>query len=178
MLNEKVWPAMASAFQSGKGDLAERMMLALEAAQAAGGDIRGRQSAALLVVKEKASGRPWSDRSFDLRVDDHAEPLQELRRLLVLQRAYNHMNEGDLALEAKDHSRALREYSAAAELVPGNLEMVYWHAVALVNMGRTDDAVPLFRRVFNADKNWIELTRRLPQAGLLSADAVRRILVP
>jgi predicted Zn-dependent protease len=88
------------------------------------------------------------------------------------------MNEGDLALEAKDHSRALREYSAAAELVPGNLEMVYWHAVALVNMGRTDDAVPLFRRVFNADKNWIELTRRLPQAGLLSADAVRRILVP
>src|SRR5438128_9601738 len=92
MLNGQVWPAMAKAFERARGDLAERMMTALEAAQAAGGDIRGKQSAALIVASGKSTGRPWVDRLFDLRVDDHPEPLKELRRLLTLQRAYNHMN--------------------------------------------------------------------------------------
>lgn len=176
MANEKVWPAMAQAYSNTKGDLAHRMMAALDAAQSAGGDIRGSQSAALIVVKSKSTGKPWTDRLFDLRVDDHPEPLKELRRLLTLQRAYNHMNEGDLAIEAKDNARALREYSAAAKLVPDNLEMVYWHAVALVNINRLDDALPLFRRVFTADPNWIELTKRLPKVGLISEQAVRRIV--
>jgi uncharacterized Ntn-hydrolase superfamily protein len=175
MLNQKVWPAMAAAFSSAKGDLPERMMAALDAAQVAGGDIRGRQSAALVIVKSKPTGRPWADRTFDLRVDDHPEPLKELRRLLTLQRAYNHMNEGDLAVERKDNPRALREYSAAAKLVPDNLEMVYWHAVALANMDRVADSLPLFHRVFAADPNWLLLTRRLPKAGLLTEAAVRRI---
>ncbi|HYP04753.1 MAG TPA: DUF1028 domain-containing protein [Bryobacteraceae bacterium] len=178
MLNEKVWPTMDSAFRNSKGDLAERMMAALDAAQAAGGDIRGRQSAALIVVRAKPTGRPWTDRIFDLRVDDHPEPLKELRRLVTLQRAYNHMNEGDLAVEAKDHPRALREYSAAAALVPGNVEMVYWHAIALANMQRVNDALPLFQRVFASDANWRELTRRLPKAGLLTEEQARRIAGP
>jgi uncharacterized Ntn-hydrolase superfamily protein len=170
MLSDKVWPAMARAFESTTGDLADRMMAALDAAQAAGGDIRGRQSAALIVVTGKPTGKPWSDRLFDLRVDDSPEPLRELRRLLVLQRAYNHMNAGDVAVENKDNALALREYSAAAALVPDNVEMVYWHAVALVNMGRVDDSLPLFRRVFRADANWRTLTPRLAQVGLLPAD--------
>jgi uncharacterized Ntn-hydrolase superfamily protein len=146
------------------------MMAALDAAQAAGGDIRGRQSAALIVVTGKPTGKAWADRVFDLRVDDSAEPLKELRRLLVLQRAYNHMNAGDLAVENKDNDGALREYGAAAALVPDNLEMVYWHAVALVNMGRVDQSLPLFRRVFRADKNWLTLTPRLAKVGLLPAN--------
>ncbi|HEY6122495.1 MAG TPA: DUF1028 domain-containing protein, partial [Pyrinomonadaceae bacterium] len=118
MLNEKVWPAMAEAFESAKGDLAERMLAALDAAQAVGGDIRGRQSAAIIVVTGKPTGQPWKDRIFDLRVDDSPQPLQELRRLVTLQRAYNHMNAGDLAVEKKDNEGALREYSAAERLVP------------------------------------------------------------
>lgn len=170
MLNERVWPAMAQAFENTKGDLAEKMMAALEAAQAVGGDIRGRQSAAIIVVSGKPTGRAWSDRIVDLRVDDHAEPLKELRRLLNLQRAYNHMNAGDLAVEQKDNERALREYSAAARLVPDNVEMVYWHAVALVTMGRVEESLPLFRRVFAADKNWAVLTPRLVKSGLLPDD--------
>jgi len=170
MLSDTVWPVMATAFTSAKGDLADRMLAALDAAQSAGGDIRGRQSAALIVVTGKPTGRPWSDRVFDLRVDDHPEPLKELRRLLVLQRAYNHMNAGDLAVENKNNEAALREYSAAAALVPDNLEMVYWHAVALVNMGRVDQSLPLFRRVFRADKNWLTLTPRLAKVGLLPAN--------
>lgn len=170
MLNDKVWPAMSRAFENTKGDLAERMMAALDAAQEVGGDIRGKQSAALIVVTGKPTGKPWADRVFDLRVDDSAEPLKELRRLVTLQRAYNHMNAGDLAVEHKDNNRALAEYGAAAKLVPDNAEMVYWHAVALVNMGRVDESLPLFRRVFAMDKNWVTLTPRLAKVGLIPDD--------
>ena len=170
MLNDTIWPAMAKAFETVKGDLADRMLAALDAAQAAGGDIRGRQSAALIVASGTPTERPWADRVFDLRVDDHAEPLKELRRLVTLQRAYNHMNAGDLAVEKNDNAAALREYSAAEKLVPTNAEMVFWHAVALVNMNRVDESLPLFKRAFTADPNWRTLVSRLPKSGLLPAD--------
>ena len=170
MRNDRIWPAMAAAFEATKGDLAERMLAALDAAQAAGGDIRGRQSAALIVVTGKPTGQAWKDRVFDLRVDDSAEPLKELRRLVTLHRAYNHMNAGDLAVEKKDNEGALREYGAAEKLVPDNAEMIYWHAVALVNMGRVDESLPLFKRVFAMDRSWVELTPRLPKSGLLPND--------
>lgn len=170
MLNDKIWPAMARAFENTKGDLADRMLAALDAAQAAGGDIRGRQSAAIIVVTGKPTGMAWKDRTFDLRVDDSPEPLVELRRLVKLQRAYNHMNAGDLAVEKKDNEGALREYGAAEKLVPDSAEMIYWHAVALVNMGRVEESLPLFRKVFAMDPNWITLTPRLPKSGLLPDD--------
>ncbi|HEX6085378.1 MAG TPA: DUF1028 domain-containing protein [Thermoanaerobaculia bacterium] len=178
MASDRVWPAMAKAYAESKGDLAERMLAALDAAQSAGGDIRGRQSAALIVVNAKSTGRSWQDRAFDLRVDDHAEPLAELRRLVALQRAYNHMNAGDLAVEHKDNEAALREYSAAAAIAtntPGIAqtriaEMIFWHAVALVNMKRVDEALPLFARAFAMHPAWRELTPRLPAAGLLPDD--------
>jgi uncharacterized Ntn-hydrolase superfamily protein len=170
MLSSTVWPAMAKAFETAEGDLAERMLAALDAAQAEGGDIRGRQSAALVVVSGRPTGRPWQDRRFDLRVDDHADPLEELRRLVTLQRAYNHMNAGDLAVERGDQEGALREYGAAERLVPGNAEMMYWHAVALANMGRVEEALPIFRRVFALDENWATLTPRLPRSGILPDD--------
>jgi uncharacterized Ntn-hydrolase superfamily protein len=154
------------------------MLAALDAAQAAGGDIRGRQSAALIVVTGAPTGLVWKDRTFDLRVDDSPEPLVELRRLVTLQRAYNHMNAGDLAVERHDNEAALREYSAAARLVPDNAEMVFWHAVALVNMGRVDESLPLFRRVFAMDSNWVTLTPRLVKSDLLPDDPaiINRIL--
>jgi uncharacterized Ntn-hydrolase superfamily protein len=170
MLNDRVWPAMSRAFERAKGDLAERMMIALEAAQQAGGDIRGKQSAAIIVVKDKSTGRPWVDRVFDLRVDDSADPLKELRRLMTLQRAYNHMNEGDLASERNDSERAMAEYGAAAKLVPDNAEMIFWHAVALVNMKRVEESLPLFKRVFAMDPNWATLTPRLAHVGQLPDD--------
>jgi uncharacterized Ntn-hydrolase superfamily protein len=178
MANDKVWPAMARAYAEAKGDLAERMLAALDAAQAVGGDIRGQQSAALLVVNAKATGRAWQDRAFDVRVDDAPQPLAELRRLVALQRAYNHMNAGDLAVEHKDHEAALREYSAAADIArktsgvpPSRIaEMTFWHAVALVNMGRVDESLPLFAQAFRLEPSWRELTTRLPRSGLLPAD--------
>ncbi|WP_257454049.1 DUF1028 domain-containing protein [Archangium lipolyticum] len=170
MEKDTVWPAMAKAFREAKGDLAERMLAALEAAEAQGGDIRGRQSAALIVVSGKPTGRPWADRRFDLRVDDHPAPLKELRRLVTLQRAYNLMNEGDLAVERKETDAALKAYSAAEALAPGNAEMVFWHAVSLVNVGKVDEAVPLFQKTYKMDARWKELLRRLPKAGLIPDD--------
>lgn len=178
MLNDTVWPAMAKAYTAARGDLAERMLAALDAAQRAGGDIRGRQSAALIVVSGEPTGRPWQDRVFDVRVDDSPDPLGELRRLVTLARAYNHMNAGDLAVEKGDHEGALIEYGAAEAMAPDNAEMIYWHAVALVNMGRVDESLPLFRRVFAMDPNWATLTPRLTKAGLLpdKPAVLRRIL--
>ncbi|MCU1284598.1 MAG: hypothetical protein JWO13_948 [Acidobacteriales bacterium] len=178
MSNDKVWPAMAAAYESTKGDLATRMLAALDAAQSVGGDIRGRQSAAIIIVKAKSSGKPWEDRIFDLRVDDSPEPLKELRRLVTLQRAYNHMNAGDLATEKKDNEGALREYAAAEQLVAGvpeiqpsrYAEMMYWHAVALVNMKRVDESMPLFQKAFKIEPGWRTLTPRLPKSGLLPDD--------
>ncbi len=170
MRNDAVWPAMAKAFELAEGDLAERMLAALDAAQMAGGDIRGKQSAALIVVSGTPTGKPWADRVYDVRVDDSPDPLAELRRLVKLQKAYNLMNAGDLAVEQKDDEAALRAYGAAGSLFPDNAEMVFWHAVALVNMGKVDDALPLFQKTFGLDASWRELVGRLPKAGLVPSD--------
>ena len=178
MLNNRVWPAMEKAFLDAKGPLAERLVAALEAAQAQGGDIRGKQSAALLVVRGKSTGNIWEDRLVDLRVEDHAEPVQEIKRLLRMHRAYDHMNAGDLAIEHNDEAGALREYGAAMDMFPENLEMKYWTAVSLVNMNRMSEALPMFKDVFSKDKNWRLLTSRLQPKGLLkvSPQQLREIL--
>jgi len=170
MLSEQVWPRMAEAFRNADGDLADRMLAALEAAEAAGGDIRGKQSAAILVVAGKSTGQPWNDRLIDLRVDDHTDPLVELHRLLTVHRAYEHMNRGDLAIEDNDQEKALAEYGAAERMFPDNLEMKFWHAVSLVNMGRVEESLPMFRAIFSVDKNWATLLPRLVDVDLLEAD--------
>ncbi len=171
MLKDTVWGAMKRAFEAAQGDLAERMLVAMEAAQAEGGDIRGMQSAAILVVRAQSSGRPWDDRVVDLRVEDHAEPLAEMRRLLNLHRAYEHMNAGDAAMEHDDFDAASREYAAAARLNPGNAEMLFWHAITLAGAGRVEQAKPLLARTYALDPNWRFLVPRLPHSGLLPDDA-------
>ncbi|OGX86003.1 Zn-dependent protease [Hymenobacter lapidarius] len=172
MLSDKVWPAMAKAYeQSAKLPLAERVLAALEAAQAVGGDIRGRQSAALLVVRDTTTEGPWADRLVDLRVDDHAAPLPEMRRLLSLHRAYEHMNAGDLAVEKNDMPAAIREYEAAEKMFPKNLEMKYWHAITLANKQQVPAALALLRPIFKQEPNWRVLTERLPKVGLLTVTA-------
>ena len=170
MLNDKVWPAMAESIKNSKGPLAERMIAALEAAEESGGDIRGKQSAALLVVRGKSTGNIWEDRLVDLRVDDHSEPLVELRRLLTVHRAYEHMNNGDLAVEKNDMDKAMAEYSAAMKMFPENLEMKYWTAIALANKGNISDALPMFKEIFSKNNNWKILTPRLVPSGLLTVD--------
>ncbi|GGG61911.1 DUF1028 domain-containing protein [Hymenobacter glacieicola] len=172
MLTNTVPAAMAKAYeQNTKLPFAERVVAALEAAQAAGGDIRGRQSAALLVVRATPGAGVWEDRAIDLRVDDAAEPLKELARLLRLHRAYEHMNAGDLAVEKNDVPGAIREYEAAEKLFPQNLEMKYWHAISLANKQQVPQAIKLLGPIFRQDANWRTLTQRLPKVGLLTVSA-------
>ena len=178
MMNNKVWPAMAKAFKNTKGKLAERLLAALQAAQNAGGDIRGKQSAALLVVKGKSTGKVWEDRLIDLRVDDSKEPLKELARLLKVHRAYEHMNSGDLAVEQGKMDLAMKEYSTAEKMFPNNEEMKFWHAVTLANIGKVDEALPYFKKIFEVNNNWKILVPRLVKAKLLSVEksVLNRIL--
>jgi uncharacterized Ntn-hydrolase superfamily protein len=173
-----VWPAMARAYREARGDLPERMLAALEAGQAAGGDIRGQQSAAILVVKSTSTSQPWADTVMHLRVEDHPEPIHELRRLVHLHRAYQRMNRGDELLGAGDVEKALHEYCTAAEMAPGIEELPFWHGVTLADLGRVDEALPIFRDVFARNANWATLLPRLPQARLLRDDPemMRRIL--
>ena len=173
MDRETVWPAMAAAYRSAEGDLADRLLAALEAAEAEGGDIRGKQSAAIVVVAGEASGLPWSDRLFDLRVEDHPEPVAELKRLVRLQRAYLKMGEGDEHLALGHVDAALRAYSEALTIVPDsatNGEVAFWVGATLADIGRVDEAIPYLRRAFVQDARWAELVRRLPAAKLLPDD--------
>lgn len=170
MRSDAVWPAMALAFESTSGDLADRLMAALEAAQKAGGDIRGRQSAAMLIVRGKSTGKPWADRLFDLRVEDAPDPIAELRRLVRLQRAYNFMNRGDELAGEQKWDEAMEQYRRGAELAPEIEELPYWVAVTLFTAGREEEALPIFRQVFSRNRDWIEVTRRLPASGFLPAD--------
>lgn len=170
MDNDTIWPAMAKAFESARGDLAERMLQALDAAQAAGGDIRGMQSAAILVVKGVSSGKPWQDKIFDLRVEDSPQPLLELRRLVTLQRANNLGNEGDRYFEKRDDAAALKAYAAAEALVPDFAELSFWHAVALVNTGKVDESLPVFAKAYRLYPKFRELPPRLAKVGLLPDD--------
>lgn len=171
MEHDTVWPAMARAFETTEGDLTEKLLAALEAAEREGGDIRGRQSAAIVVVRATSTGKPWQDRIIDLRVEDHPQPLVELRRLVQVNRAYNHMNAGDLCAEKKDWDCASREYGAAEKLLPEQMEVVFWHAVTLAANGRVEEALLLFKKVFAREPKWAELISRLPASGLLPDDA-------
>jgi uncharacterized Ntn-hydrolase superfamily protein len=170
MLNDKVPRAMSKAFEESKGPLAERLMAALFAAEQVGGDIRGKQSAAILVVRGKSTGKVWEDRLIDLRVEDDPYPLDKLDRLLKIHRAYNHMNAGDLAVEHGNMELAMKEYSAAEKMFPENEEMKYWHAVTLATNGDVEGSLPLFKAVFKKNENWKILTPRLVPIGLLNVN--------
>jgi len=169
-----VWPAMAKAYREAlkdpKLDLADRLLAALRAAQDEGGDFRGMQSAAILIVKGRSSGQPWNDKLFDLRVEDNADPITELARLVKLQRAYSLMNLGDAFVAKNQWKEALEAYSVAAQLAPHIVELPYWHAVALVNGGRVQEALPIFKEVFRREPKWRDAGRRLAKVKQLPND--------
>jgi uncharacterized Ntn-hydrolase superfamily protein len=162
MLWPTVWPAMAATYRSAKGELVDRLLAALDAAEAEGGDIRGRQSAAILVVSGVNTGRPWFDTIYDIRVDDSPEPLAELRRLLSVARAYTHMRQAQTALERGDIGKFNREFENASLLIGDNPEIRFWHAIGLLTAGKIEDGMTILREVAARDRNWIALAQRLP----------------
>jgi uncharacterized Ntn-hydrolase superfamily protein len=170
MENTSVVPMMKKTYVGSSGDLAERLLLTLEAAEKAGGDIRGRQAAAIIVVKSETTANYTSDRIFDLRVDDHKQPLDELRRLVNVGRAYQHMNKGDDVFTQGNFSEAVTEYKRSADMLPGLIEAKFWQAVALTAGDRLKEAQPIFSEVFTQEPKWRKMVTRLPKAGILPDD--------
>jgi uncharacterized Ntn-hydrolase superfamily protein len=179
MRRDTVWHAMIDAYSATQGDLATRLIAALEAAESEGGDIRGRQSAAIVVVGGRRSERPWEQRLFDLRVEDHPNPLPELRRLIDLKRAYDHLNEAEQLILGGDVQHALEHYEKATAAAPDNLEFVFWHGVTLAAAGRVPEARAMLDRAYAANDGWAELLRRLVAVGLIPEDPeLMRALLP
>jgi uncharacterized Ntn-hydrolase superfamily protein len=162
--------AMLEAFRASDADLAGRLLAALEAAEREGGDIRGRQSAAVVVVAPRASGQPMQDRPVDLRVDDHPDPVAELRRLVEVHGAYGHVEVADELAAAGDLEGALAEYATAHAKQPDNAELAFWHGVTLAANGREAEARELLERAYGERDGWRELLRRLPESGLFPDD--------
>lgn len=174
MLNNTVWDAMAEAFESTGGSLAARMLGALVAAEKEGGDIRGRQSAAMLIVNREATGKPWTDRFLDLRVEDHNEPLEEMQRLLSMHESYARARE----ISARIYQGDDLEAASADVLVmqaegATNEELDFWFGVSLIAAGKDSDAKKTLDKVFASNSNWSVLLRRLPAAGLLEIEETR-----
>lgn len=167
MLNNTVWDAMANAFENTRGTLSERILASLKAAENEKGDIRGKQSASILIVKGNLTGNSWEDTIMDLRVEDNENPLQELERLIKIHNAYDFMNKGDLAMEVGNSKQAEEYYMKAQNLFPENLEMQYWYAINLLNNNDLKNAEPILKAIFMKDPNWRTLTSRLVKSKLL-----------
>jgi len=170
MASPTVPTAMVRAYETADGELVDRIMSALEAAEKAGGDIRGKQSAAIIVTSGNSTGIEWKDKLFDLRVEDHPEPIKEMKRLVRVAKAYQHANQGDLYLEEGKVDSALIEYDLAAEYYPENSELPFWTAVSLASVDRVGEALPIFKEVFERAPDLRELVPRLVPAGLLPDD--------
>jgi uncharacterized Ntn-hydrolase superfamily protein len=173
MATEGVWPAMLDAYAQADGPLAVRLLAALDAAEAEGGDIRGRQSAALLVVP--AGGERW-ETVVSLRVDDDPEPLAELRRLLMQHQAYEVAERADSLVGEGRHQEAAALYGRASELVPDNLELRFWAGLGMVQAGELDAGVELVRAVTEAEPAWRELLSRLePEIAPSAKEVLARL---
>ena len=169
MASERVWPAMLDAFAGAAGPLTERLLVALEAAEGEGGDLRGRQSAAILVVP--AAGEPWHT-VVSLRVEDHPQPLGELRRLAALHDAYALAGEADELLNAGRHEEAARLYLAASQRAPANHELMFWAGLGMAQAGDLDAGTTKVKAAIALQPAWRELLTRLPVGLAPSAPAV------
>jgi uncharacterized Ntn-hydrolase superfamily protein len=173
MAGAEVWPAMSEAFSGASGALAGRLLEALDAGEAAGGDVRGRQSAAILVVPQ--AGEPW-EKLVDLRVEDHPEPLIELRRLVGVHDAYAIAGEGDELVGKGDHAAAAEKYLRAYEMAPGYVELEFWAGLALVQVHDRDKGLSLLRGAIERNPGWLELLKRLEPSLSPAAAEARRLL--
>jgi len=169
---------MSQAFETTKGSLAERMLAALEAAENEGGDLRGKQSAAMLIVSGKPTGISYKDVVMDLRIEDHPTPIKELKRLIRIHKAYHHANQGDHYMETGQTELALKEYDTAANYYPENPELPFWTAVTLVGANRVDEALPIFKDVFVRNPHLKILVPRLVKSELFpdDKDILRRVM--
>jgi len=178
MLKNTVWDKMGEAYENTKGDFADRLLAALDAAQKEGGDLRGKQSAALMIVTIDPTGNVYLDHPYNLRVEDSPEPLKELRRLVYIAKAYNHVSIGDDYLAENHYDKALEEYKIGMEMLPDNVELRFWYATTLVLVDKLDESLPEFKWVFKREPIWKKLVPRLADSGFLPDDKkiIKKIL--
>jgi uncharacterized Ntn-hydrolase superfamily protein len=173
MSSPDVWPAMATAFTAAEGTLDRRLLAALDAAEAAGGDVRGRQSAALLVVPPE--GEPWRTNA-ELRVEDSPEPLLELRRLLDLKDAYALADRADTLAGEGRATEAAALYAGAAAAAPESAELAFWAGLGIADSGDPDSGAERVREAIAASAGLGELLMRLEPDIAPSAKVVRERL--
>ena len=180
MMNDTVWDAMAEAYEKSDGDLVHRLLDALDAAEAEGGDVRGKQAAGILVVRAEPGERPWEDVVVQIRVDDHPEPLPELRRLVDLKFAYDRLDAAEKLELAGDLEGAFAEQRAALRAFPDNAEIAFWTAATLAAHGRLDEARETIGTAFGQYRGWEVLLRRLVRDGFLEVppEALAALLPP
>jgi uncharacterized Ntn-hydrolase superfamily protein len=166
LARDTCWPAMAAAYEAAQAKdapLVERMLLALEAAEREGGDVRGRQSAAIMIVDSSPQPAAWRGRLMDLRIEDHPDPVPELRRVVTLQLAYELLNEeGDAA---KAGVSAEERYGQARRLAPDAYELVFWRAVELAAAGDVPGARREMAIAVAADESWRHTLEHMAEAG-------------
>ena len=169
MASDRVWPAMLEAYLSTEGSLTTRLLAALDAAEAVGGDVRGRQSAAILIVP--ADGQTW-DTLMSLRVEDHPEPLAELRRLVALDGAYAIAGRADDLVNEARFDEAARLYQDASALIPDSAELRFWAGLGAAQEGELDRGVRDVQAAIAQHAGWRELLERLPSEVAPSAQPV------
>ena len=175
MEKDTVWDAMHAAYVSSTEPLAEWMMATLEAAEAQGGDIRGKQSAAMLVVSGKPTGREWEDRVIELRVEDSPDPLPELRRLLRVKRAFIALGDSETAADKSDQVAATARLQEALRLAPEMVEISFWGGLGMAQAGRVDEGCELMMTAVRKDRRWIETINRLVASDRLSGELAEEI---
>jgi uncharacterized Ntn-hydrolase superfamily protein len=176
MASDRSWDAMADAFATTNGPLAGRLLAALRAAEAEGGDLRGRRSAAILVVEATRSGRPWRDQVVDLRVDDHPDPVDELARMVAYNDRYHRFVEAfELALDGQADD-ALAIVGDATTDPTREPDLTLWRAVVLAQAGRDDDAAALLHELGEIAPGFVEAARRFGRAGIVDADLLGELL--
>jgi uncharacterized Ntn-hydrolase superfamily protein len=173
-----VWDAMVEGYEATSGALPGRLLAALQAAEEQGGDVRGRRSVAMLVVRAERSGRPWHDQVVDLRVDDHPEPVLELERMLAYAWRYRRTAEAfELALDGHTDAAMDRLDQVSGEAdVEGEPELVLWRAVALAAAERTEDAAELMQRLEAVAPRFVETARRFGSVDLVDPALLAGIL--
>jgi uncharacterized Ntn-hydrolase superfamily protein len=177
VVGPQVWEAMVSSLESNPGPLAQRLLRSLHAAEDAGGDFRGRRSAAVMVVRVRTTGRPWHDRVIDLRVDDDPDPVSELDRLVSKRLRYQKVVAAfQLALDGDP----LTAHHQLEEMRPQDPQtepdQVLWRAVVAALAGREDAARQLLTDLAATAPQFIEAARRFGPAGLLPQDVLDCLL--
>ena len=170
LTRESCWGAMVGAFAS-KERLTDRLLDALDAAEREDGDARGRQAARILVLRDEPVGDPWEDRVLDLQVVDNPDPVPELRRLVTVKRAYDHLGRAFDLADKGDPRAASDEADAAHALAPTDDQILFWRATMLGGAGRIGEAADAMREATGVNPRWPDFLRRCIAAGLVPPQA-------